>query len=366
MANPDCTTLSNPSPSCTRIVLPDISKYTRQHFDLKCNPFYQVGETASEAWFDSYGILSGTRLEKFFGCRLCLLASLCFPDADLDHLRPGMGSFLWIFAFDDMADLGELNPEEWQRAVDMTMNTLHNPDEVQPKLKIVAALQSIFQRMRQNGNSTAIRHFVEATESYTRAITQDMADHHAGHVQTFEEFRKYRRDTSGVKVTLATLEYAHEINIPDEVLHDPIVSELSLAGNEILTWANDVYSFPKEYAQGQTHNLVFVLMWNNQLGLQDAMNRAGELIEQRVQDYLVAKAQVPSFGPHLDHEVSRYIQGIEYCVQACIDWSFMNTRYFGANAEEVKRDRVVELDPQVKFGGVARVNPEIIKAVTMS
>ncbi|CAE7142636.1 unnamed protein product [Rhizoctonia solani] len=249
MSNPDCTTSFNLSPSCTRIVLPDISKYTRQHFVLRCNPLYQLGETASEAWFDSYGlgytgILSGTRLEKFFGYRFCLLASLCFPDADLDHLRPAMDYFIWVFAFDDMADLGELGIEEWQCAVDTTMDILHNPDRVQPKLKIAATLQSIFQRMRQNGNSTAVRHFVEATESYTRAITQDMADHYAGHVQTFEEFRKYRRDTSGVKVTLAMLEYAHGINLPDEVMHDAIISELSLAGNEILTWANDIYSFP--------------------------------------------------------------------------------------------------------------------------
>ncbi|CAE7160781.1 unnamed protein product [Rhizoctonia solani] len=106
-------------------------------------------------------------------------------------------------------------------------------------------------------------------------------------------------------------------------------------------------------------------MWHNQLGLQDALNRAGELIEQRVQDYLVAKAQVPSFGPRLDHEVSRYIQGIEYCIQACIDWSFMNTRYFGANAAKVKEDRVVELDPQMKFGGMAKVNHEMIKTATI-
>ncbi|CAE6452514.1 unnamed protein product [Rhizoctonia solani] len=312
--------------SCSQILLPDISKYTRQYFVLKCNPFHQEGETASHAWFDSYGILSDSDRKKFFDCRFCLLVSLLYPDADLDHLRPAMDFMLWLFSFDDMADLGEFKLEGLKRAVDITMTVLQDPDSIQPNLKIAATLHSFFNRMRQNGSPTAIRHFIEATESYTRAIAQEMVDEHAGHIQTFEEYRKYRPDTSAVKLTLATLEYAHGINIPDEVLHDPIISQLSLAGNEILTWANDIYSFPREYAGGHTHNLVFIIMWYNQLELQDAVDYVNQLIEQRVQDYLEAKAKLRSFGPDLDEEVTRYIQGIEYCVQACIDWSFITTR----------------------------------------
>ncbi|KAH7333753.1 isoprenoid synthase domain-containing protein [Rhizoctonia solani] len=290
--------------TCSRIILPDISKYTRQYFDLRCNPFHREGETASNAWFDNFGILSGTEREKFFNSRFCLLVSLCYPDADLEHLRPAMDSLLWLFSFDDMADLGEFKLEGLERAVNITMNVLHDPDSAQPNLNIAATLH----RMRRNGNPTAIRHFVEATESYTRAITQEMIDKLADHVQTFEEYRKYRPDTSAVKLTLATLEYAHRINIPDEVLYNPVITELSLAGNEILTWANDVYSFPLE--------------------LQDAVDYVNQLIEQRVQDYLEAKARLPSFGPDLDNEVARYIQGIEYSIQACIDWSFITTRKY--------------------------------------
>ncbi|KAG8689010.1 hypothetical protein FRC11_004296 [Ceratobasidium sp. 423] len=254
-----------------------------------------------------------------------------------------MDSMLWLFSFDDMADLGEFKLEGLKQAVDTTMNVLRNPNAAQPKLKIAATLQ----RMRQNGTPQSIRHFVEATESYTRAITQEMTDKHAGHVQTFEEYRKYRPHTSAVDITLAMIEYAHGMNIPDEVLHDPIMSEMSLAGNEILTWANDIYSFPKEHARGHTHNLVFIIMWYDQLDLQDAVDHVNKLIEQRVQDYLEAKAKLRSFGPDLDGEVARYVQGIEYCIQACIDWSFMTIRYFGPEVAKVKEEGVVNLLPRV-------------------
>jgi hypothetical protein len=42
----------------------------------------------------------------------------------------------------------------------------------------------------------------------------------------------------------AVLEYSLGLDLPEEVHNDPIIAELSLAGNDILTWANDVYSFP--------------------------------------------------------------------------------------------------------------------------
>ncbi|KAJ1299261.1 hypothetical protein OPQ81_002698, partial [Rhizoctonia solani] len=256
-----------------------------------------------------------------------------------------MDFMLWLFAFDDMADLGDFKIEGLKRAVDITMNVLRKPNGVQPKLKIAATLHSFVDRMRQNGNPQAIRHFADATEKYTRAIMREMVDKHSGYVQTLEEYREYRQDTSGVKLCLAMLEYAHKINITDELLKDPIVSELSLAANEILTWANDIFSFPNEQARGHTHNLVFILMWHNQIGVQDAVDHANKLIESRLQDYLKAKANLPSFGPDLDGELTRYVQGVEYCIQACIDWSFLTIRYFGSNVTKVKATGVVELAP---------------------
>ncbi|KAH7325457.1 isoprenoid synthase domain-containing protein [Rhizoctonia solani] len=326
-----------------RLLLPDISKYTRQYFTLTCNPFHQEGEIASQAWFDNYGVLSGAQRKQFFDRKPCLLVSLSYPEADMEHLRPTMDFMLWLFAFDDMADLGEFKLEGLKRAVNITMNTLREPGGAQPELKIAATLHNFFGRMRQNGSSQAIRHFIEATDKYTQAITQEMVHKDDGYVQTFEDYRKYRPDTSAVKLMLAMIEYAHEINIPDEVLNDPVVSELALAGDEIISWANDIYSFPNEYARGHTHNLVFITMWHNGLGLQDAVEHVNQLIEKRVRDYLEAKATLRSFGSHLDGEVARYIQGIEYVIQACIDWSFVTTRYFGADVAKVRETRVVHL-----------------------
>ena len=40
------------------------------------------------------------------------------------------------------------------------------------------------------------------------------------------------------------LEYACDLDLPMEIHEHPAMREIKLAGNDILTWANDIYSFP--------------------------------------------------------------------------------------------------------------------------
>ncbi|CAE6530155.1 unnamed protein product [Rhizoctonia solani] len=327
------------------ICIPDTAARTRGIFTLKLNSHHEEAESGSLAWFDSFGLHSGPQREEFLSSRYCLLASYCYPEADLEHLRPVMDFIIWLVAFDDMADEGEFcdSIEGLKRAFSITMNVLRNPDAPHPNLKYVVAIRSFYDRMRANAKPGALRRFIEGAEGYTKAAVQDTIDRAAGRVLTIDEYIQLRAESSGVKWAYAAMEYAHGIELPDEVHNDPIITELGLAANQILTWSNDIYSFSLEQAKGYTHNLLFVVMWNKQIKLQDAVDFVDKMIEKRIKEYLDAKSRLRSFGSDLDAEVARYIQGIEYCIQANINWSLMTPRYFGPNFEEVTKTRIVEL-----------------------
>ncbi|CAE6453961.1 unnamed protein product [Rhizoctonia solani] len=330
-------------PSSIRI--PDTIGHTSNFFTLKLNPHHQVAEAGSLVWFDSYGLHSGPQRAEFLSARYCLLASYCYPDADLEHLRPVMDFIIWLVAYDDMVDEGEFcdSIEALKHAFGATLNFLRNPDDAHPNLKYLAPLKSFYNRMRENGNPNALHRFVEGAKSYMEAAIQDNVNRSAGRVLTIDEYVQLRAESSGVKWAYAALEYAHGIELPDEVHKDPIVSELALAGNHILTWSNDIYSFSLEQAKGYTHNILFVIMWNKSLGLQAAVDFVEEMIQKRIKEYIDAKARLRSFGRELDDRVARYIQGIEYCIQANINWSLMSPRYFGSDFANVKETRVVKL-----------------------
>ncbi|KAJ1303737.1 hypothetical protein OPQ81_008161 [Rhizoctonia solani] len=327
-----------------QLVLPDISSYIGKVFGLKINPHHQEAELQSYAWFDSFGIHTGSKREKFFDSGFGLMTAMCYPDAELARLRLTMDLVLWLFAFDDMTDGGALDSiEGMKRAVDVTMKVLREPDYPPPNFKVAATIQDCFHRMRQDATPTMLRRFVDSLDYYTQACFQQKVHRSTDSIPTVEEYIQLRRDTSAMKIAFAVLEYTLGLDLPEEVANHPLVTELAIAGNDILTWANDIYSFPIEFARGDTHNLVCVAMHHNHLDLEGAIDFVNQLTRKRLDEYVETKAKLPSFGPDLDDQVAQYILGIEYCVQGFIDWTFMTPRYFGSEATKVKETGIVNI-----------------------
>ncbi|KAG8684498.1 hypothetical protein FRC08_013661 [Ceratobasidium sp. 394] len=325
------------------IRMPNIVGYTGEVLKTKVNPNWKEAEAGSYAWFDSYGVHTGQKRQAYFDTGLGLMGALAFPDADLEHLRPAMDFVLWLFAFDDLTDvegLGDVN--RTKPTVDDMMDALHNPDIAKPESRIAAVLHSYFNRMRGNSSAATMQRFVNAVDLYTKATFQQTLNRSVDDVPTIDEFIQLRRDTSAVKIMYPVIEYSLGFSLPEEVHNDPVMAQLLLAGND-LTWANDVYSFPVEQARGDTHNLVFIVMWNEGLDLEGAIDYVDKLLRKRLQEYVDAKAQLRSFGPEVNTQVAQYVQGVEYGVQGSISWTFMTPRYFGSDAEKVKKTHVVNL-----------------------
>ncbi|KAG8712751.1 hypothetical protein FRC08_014135 [Ceratobasidium sp. 394] len=325
-----------------KIRMPDIAGYTGEVFKSKLNANWKEAEAGSYAWFDSYRIFTGRKRQEFFDTGFGHMAALILADADLEHLRPSMDYMLWLFAFDDISDVDGIQDVDKAKLVLGTiMDTLRSPDTAQPGLQIVAALQR--QVSDHISNPATIQRFVDAADLFTQAVLQQTVNRSTDHVPTVEEYINVRQNTSSTKMFYPVLEYSLSLDLPDEVHNDPIIAELLVAGNDIVNWANDIYSFPVEYARGDTHNLVYVVMWNHQLDLEGAIDYVDKLTRKRLQEYVDAKAQVRSFGPKVDPLVALYIQGFEYSFQGFIEWQFMTPRYFGADAQKVKDTGIVDL-----------------------
>ncbi|KAG8772965.1 hypothetical protein FRC12_002811 [Ceratobasidium sp. 428] len=327
-----------------RIRMPNIVGYTGEVLKTKVNPNWKEAEAGSYAWFDGYGIHTGRKRQAYFDSGLGLMGALAFADADLEHLRPAMDFVLWLFAFDDLTDVEKLGEvDETKRMADDIMKVLRNPDTARPEFKIAAVLHSWFDRMRVDSSAATTQRLVDAVNLYTEATFQQTLNRSADSLPTIDEYIQLRRDTSAVKIMYPVIEYTLGLSLPEEVHSDLNMAEILLAGNDLLTWANDVYSFPIEQARGDTHNLVFIAMCNEQLDLEGALEYVDKLLRKRLQRYVDAKAQLRSFGPELDARIKQYVQGIEYGVQGSISWTFMTPRYFGCNAEMVKETHIADL-----------------------
>ncbi|QRW10084.1 terpene synthase [Ceratobasidium sp. AG-Ba] len=142
---------------------------------------------------------------------------------------------------------------------------------------------------------------------------------------------------------MAVLEYSLGLDLPEQFHDDPVMFELELAANDIICWTNDIYSFPTEYAQGDPQSLVFVDMYNEQTDLQSAVNHVEKLAYERIKQFIDVKSRLPSFGPKLDPQIGRYVQGLEYWIQGTVHWVFTSPRYFGTDTEKLRSTGVVNI-----------------------
>ncbi|KAG8687909.1 hypothetical protein FRC09_013211 [Ceratobasidium sp. 395] len=317
----------NPSSFPDEVSLPSFCVYTGKVWNTKVNVHWKEAEAGSYAWFDSYGILTGSKRQEFFDTNFGLMAATILADADLEHLRPSMDYMLWLFAFDDWCDVEcSQDVDEAGQVLRSIMDTLRSPDAARPELKVVAALHDFFNRMRANSSPRTIHRFVEAADFFTQAVLQQTVNRSTDYVPTIEEYIKVRQDTSSTKMFYSVLEYSLDLDLPDEVHDNPILTELKV-----------------EYARGDTHNLVFVVMWNERLDLEGAIGYVDQLTRKRLQEYVDAKAQLPSFGPELDPQVALYVQGLEYSFQGFNEWQFLTPRYFGADADKVNETGIMDI-----------------------
>ncbi|KAM0343770.1 hypothetical protein ACHAPU_008197 [Fusarium lateritium] len=88
---------------------------------------------------------------------------------------------------------------------------------------------------------------------------------------------------------------------------------------------------------------------------QEAFNTVGDLLERRYSEWERVITQLPSWGHEIDVHVARYIKGIQNVVQANVTWSFQSGRYFGKQAAEIRRTRMVDV----------MVNPPFMRATKL-
>jgi hypothetical protein len=110
----------------------------------------------------------------------------------------------------------------------------------------------------------------------------------------------------------------------------------------------DIYSYNKEQASGHSaNNLITVIQQERGVGLQEAMDIAGDFFANYAEEFNMLKETLPSWGPEVDTAVSEYVKVMGGCVKGCIEWSLSSPRYFGRSAESVKRTRRVALTARV-------------------
>ena len=92
--------------------------------------------------------------------------------------------------------------------------------------------------MLHTGAPGAQQRFIETFDFFFQAVTQQAQDRHSNDIPDLESYIALRRETSGCKPCWALIEYANNLDIPDEVMEHPLIRGLGDAANDYVSWSN--------------------------------------------------------------------------------------------------------------------------------
>lgn len=108
-----------------------------------------------------------------------------------------------------------------------------------------------------------------------------------------------------------------------------------------------MYSFNREQSVAiEGHNIVAVIMAEQRLGIQAAMDHAGMLYHKLTKEFLEGMEQLPEDPAPENKLVREYVEGCRRFVVTNNEWSFAGGRFFGPQASEIRESRRVDVYPK--------------------
>ncbi|ESK90199.1 hypothetical protein Moror_7733 [Moniliophthora roreri MCA 2997] len=334
-------------------ILPDLVSHCT--FPLVYHSNGDAIAAESVKWLDTNcPTLNEKRRDALYGLQAGELTAYCYNNCP-DHKLRVISDFMnYLFHLDNISD--GMMTKDTDVLADSVMNALwftesyrptHTSGKEQPaeELNPAKLARDFWSRCIRDAGPGCQARFKETLGLFFESVNIQTKARDAGIIPDLESYIDVRRDTSGCKPCWALIEYALDIDLPEYVATDPVIMALNQYTNDVVTWSNDIFSYNVEQARGDTHNMIVILMKYNGHTLQSAFDYVGQLCKESIDNFNENRKNIPSWGPEVDDMVQRYVNCLQDWTVGALHWSYMTTRYFGENGQEVKKNRYVKLLP---------------------
>lgn len=307
-------------------------------FTTSLNPHVEAAEQAGLEWARRFNLLNERRAGAGARLEYVRLSALCHPQAPLERLQIVADFVTWLFMLDDTRDESEEGhrPEEmavWHRRfVEVLQGARPEPQDG----RFTHALYDLRSRILQFGSGSVLPRFTRSVQVYFEAIEWEATNRSQGITPDSRTYVAMRPETSAVYPCFDLISVTDRLQLPDSVFQHDAVRRLSLLANRVVSFCNDIYSVNKERAHEDVHNLVIVLQREGRLSAREALHLAAHIHNQDVAEFLKQAARLPKFGPAINPELARYVEGLCTWIRANYEFSQTAARYQAAGAEPLE------------------------------
>ncbi|ATL46296.1 hypothetical protein COR50_03415 [Chitinophaga caeni] len=307
-------------------------------FPSKISQFAQQAELHTAEWVKHFGLVNSEKAwKKFHRARFAALSARAFPTADPYELFIAADFNTWLFMLDDQNDEMKFGKVDFlDMIIQIVTNILKGKTMVVPPdgEGLAASFSDLVSRMKKISTPDWDVRFNQSMIDYLEACSWEAENRVQHMVPSVKDYVEKRPYTGALYADIELIEVLEKIYLPDEVRLHPDVQQLALSCNNVVCWANDLFSLAKELKHHDVHNLVIALQHEHQSSLDEAIAKAAVMHDAEVQKFINTSLHLPNFGPALNIELERYIDILRSWMRANLDWSFSDTARYAMNIKE--------------------------------
>lgn len=284
-------------------------------------------------WARGHRLLQQERaIHRFHASRFAWLAARVHAHAHFEELALTNDFFTWLFLLDDQFDDSSAGrqPERMQVVVDRLLTSvgIERGAHIQPLRGPVAdALADLWERTRPLTTPRWRQRFVGHLRDYLEAYLWETGNRARGEIPELTTYIQKRQDAGAMHLALDYIDLAEHVELPPEIYEGTLMQALLLAINNIVCWQNDIVSVEKELAHGDFSNLVLVLSKTYDSPMQEAVERANELITAEILLFERLGVCTRELLPGYRQEIEIYLASMRAWVRGNLDWSLESLRF---------------------------------------
>lgn len=309
-----------------RFALPTLS----YPFTHRVSRFAVELDEACFRWGDRMGIFHLGDPREYRATHVGRLAAATCPRGTRLGLRLLADWQTWLFAFDDgYCDESEhgFRPDALLRRAVVLLGILESTP-AEPDDPFGVALADIWTRLTACSQGFQRSRFAAAVNAYLMAQCWEAVNRAAGVPPPFVEYVYMRRHGSAVRTCTALVDVAGGFTLTAEEYDHPDVVALTNTAINVVCWANDILSYPKELRRSAAvHSLPAVLEREKPQGIRAAIETVVRMHDDEVARYVEHEEAVRAWaGPAL----RRYLDDLRFWMVGNQYWALQSGRYHSA------------------------------------
>lgn len=299
----------------------------------KINRFVHQSSIQTRDWVEKFRLHTGEDFKKYENDRLTWMTARFYPTADRERFILSDKFNTLLFAMDDSMDHQDdksdmiKSRQNFEQFIATCLAIMKDEIRFTGNAHL-DAMVDLWVQMKEISTVEWQQKFIVSIGKMFDSALWGFDNFAIGRIPSVAEFYKKRPFLGAAHISTDMITIIENIDLPDGVLQNPMVTEITKLARNAVCWANDLFSLSKELAHEDQHNMVLIVQHEQKVDLTEAIRQTVLIHNKDMRRYIKLIRDLPSFGFY-DVPLRRYVDTLSAILRGNIDWSINETgRYY--------------------------------------